>query len=104
MLTFDEANNLLGVAEPLFSAQEIAETVKRMAEITAVLAHGPSSRPERYGRRGRIYGPPAALAGTHDLRLSPREPLREYGMEEINWKMSPQEDIRGESCWCWMTS
>ena len=40
MLTFDEANNLLGVAEPLFSAQEIAETVKRMAgEITAVLAN-----------------------------------------------------------------
>lgn len=98
MLTFDEANNLLGVAEPLFSAQEIAETVKRMAgEITAVLAND-------YPLVLSVMGGAVVFTG-HLLPLL-EFPLTfdylhvsRYGNAvhggEINWKMSPQADIRG---------
>ena len=87
------------MAEPLFSAQEIAEDGKTDGGGNYRSAGKRlSSRPERYGRRGRVYRPPAALAGiSADLRLSPREPLRECG----TWRgdqlenVAPEADIRG---------
>src|SRR3954447_20606390 len=98
MLTFEEANNILDLAEPLFSPQEIAKTVKRMAEeITAVLATD-------YPLVLSVMGGAVVFTG-HLLPLL-EFPLTfdylhvsRYGNTvrggEINWKMSPQENICG---------
>jgi hypoxanthine phosphoribosyltransferase len=98
MLTFEEANNILRSAEPLFSAREIAQTIRRMAtEITEVLA-------DDYPVVLSVMGGAVVFTGhllpllefplTFDyLHVSRYANSRHGG--EIRWKMRPQEDICG---------
>ena len=97
MLTFHQANSVLAAAEPLFSAEEIANTVKRLAgEITAKLAND-------YPIVLSVMGGAVVFTG-HLLPLL-EFPLTfdylhvsRYGNTtrggEIHWKTSPKEDIR----------
>lgn len=98
MLSYEEAASVLGAAEKIFSADEVAQAVKRMAaDISARLSH-------RYPLVLSIMG--GAVVFTGQLLPLLQFPLNfdylhvsRYHNEtrggDIDWKVMPHENVRG---------
>lgn len=97
MLSSEEASKIFATAEQIFSAEEVSQTVKRMAaDITAVLSGEYPLVLSVMGGAVVFTGQLLPLLGfplTFDYLHVSRYDNRIQG-GELDWKMPPREDVR----------